>query len=85
MRCHTCPSMNYDDETLAKLLAIDPNFRLRETCCVEDAKREEELRNRPPEDLLEALRAKEAASEVYRGPPRNRFERRRAAKLERRR
>lgn len=86
MLCHNCPRLD-----LATMLAQDPAWRPREDCCsnphdqIAKAKREEAERySRLEQRGQEQLEKIAEGTRVYRGPPRNRHERRAKASKARR-
>lgn len=84
MRCDDCPDLAFNDEQIEAIRRFDPDYKLRETCCMDrDALKEIEaarwdMHERRDAEMMK-LREIEAA-QPYRGPPRNRHERRAAAK-----
>lgn len=88
MMCADCPALDLSAEQLSEIRGRFPDYQPRAVCCCDQAKLAEAERylakeRMGPEELLQK-KAEIISSEPYRGPPRNRAEKRRAAALARR-
>lgn len=79
MRCADCPALEFTPEQLSEIRGRFPDFQQRAICCCDEAKLAEERMYKDLDPQLAKLKASEMQDSVYRGPPRNRAERRAAA------